>query len=80
MATEVAIFQLKSGKHPDDANSAAGQVLKDTLNTLTEQKGFQQAYWGTESENPSTFRLFVDWDSVDDHNNFIKSEYVPSHY
>lgn len=76
MATEVAIFQLKNGKTPEDANSATGQVLKDTLNTLTEQKGFQRAYWGTESENPGTFRLFVDWESVDAHINFTKEEYV----
>lgn len=74
MATEIAIFPLKDGKVPDDANSAAGQVLKDTLDTLTEQKGFQQAYWGRELENPGTFRLFVDWDSVDHHIEFTKTE------
>ena len=74
MATEIAIFQLKEGKSPEDANSAAGQVLKDTLNTLTEQKGFQRAYFGTELENPNTFRLFVDWDSVDAHIGFTKQE------
>lgn len=76
MATEVAKFELKAGMRPEDANSAAGQVLKDTLNTLTEQKGFQQAYWGIETENSSVFRLFVDWDSVDDHINFTKAEYA----
>lgn len=79
MAPEVAIFQLKAGKSPQDANSSAGQVLKDTLNTLTERKGFQQAFWGTEAENPSSFRLFVDWDAVEDHNDFIASEYEKVH-
>ena len=74
MATEIAIFPLKEGKRPDDANSQPGQVLKDTLNTLTEQKGFQRAYWGREVENPDVFRLFVDWDTVEDHITFTKSE------
>lgn len=76
MATEIAIFPLHDGKYPDDANSAAGQVLKDTLNTLTEQPGFQRAYWGREVENPGTFRLFVDWDSVEKHTEFTKTEYA----
>lgn len=74
MATEIAIFKLKDGKAPEDSTSAAGQVFKDTLNTLTEQKGFQRAYWGTETENPENFRLFVDWDSVDAHTDFTKTE------
>jgi len=74
MATEIASFKLKDGKRPDDANSAAGQTLRDTLDTLTQQKGFQRAYWGRELENPDTFRLFVDWDSVDAHMDFTKTE------
>lgn len=76
MATEIAIFPLRPGKRPDDASSGAGQVLKDTLETLTEQPGFQRAYWGREAENPDTFRLFVDWDSVDAHIEFTKKESV----
>lgn len=76
MATEIAIFPLRAGKRPDDASSGPGQVLKDTLDTLTEQPGFQRAYWGREVENPDTFRLFVDWDSVDAHIEFTKKELV----
>ena len=74
MATEIAILPLKDGKIPDDANSQPGQALKETLNTLTEQKGFQRAYWGREVENPNVLRLFVDWDTIDDHLSFRKTE------
>lgn len=74
MATEVAVFKLKAGKHPDDANSATGQVLKDTLDTLIEQKGFQRAYWGLEHENQDSFRLFVDWEDVNAHTAFTKTD------
>jgi heme-degrading monooxygenase HmoA len=79
MATEIAILPLREGKRPDDANSVTGQALKDVLNTLTEQDGFQRAYWGIEVENPNVLRLFVDWDSVDAHINFTKNEYEPPH-
>lgn len=75
MATEAAVFTLLDGKRPDDANSTAGQVWKETLETLTEQKGFQNAYWGREVENPDRLRLFVDWESVEAHINFTKTEY-----
>ncbi|KAK5094249.1 hypothetical protein LTS08_008668 [Lithohypha guttulata] len=74
-ATEIAIFPLQEGKYPDDANSTAGQVLRDTLNTLTEQPGFQRAYWGREVENPTTLRLFVDWEDVDAHISFTKKDH-----
>lgn len=74
MATEIAIFPLKDGKYPDDANSAPGQVFKDTMDVVSSQPGFQRAYWGREVENPANLRLFVDWDSVDKHTEFTKSE------
>lgn len=75
MATEIAIFTLLDGKRPDDANSAAGQVMKETLETLTQQKGFQNAYFGREVENADRLRLFVDWESVEAHTNFTKTRY-----
>lgn len=74
MATEIAILRLQAGKRPDDASSGPGQIFKDALDTLTEQPGFQRAYWGREVENPDNLRLFVDWDSVDAHIDFTKKE------
>lgn len=75
MATEIAIFQLRSGQRVDDASSSAGQVLKETLDKLSQQAGFQRAYWGLEVENPENFRLFVDWDSVEAHTEFMNKEW-----
>lgn len=76
MATEIAIFPLREGQDPNDANGETTQVLKEIFATLTQQKGFQRAYWGLEHENPITFRLFVDWDSVEAHREFTKQECV----
>jgi hypothetical protein len=74
MATEIAAFPLKENQDPNDANGPAGQILKKWLSTLVKQKGVQRAFWGLELENPSMFRLFVDWDDVDDHISFTKQE------
>lgn len=75
MATEIVIFPLREGKKTDDTNNAVRQGLKDLFDTLKDQNGFQRAYHGQEIENPNTFRLFVDWDSPEAHEEFTKNEY-----
>jgi len=78
MATEIALLPLHKGKSPEDANSPSGQALKDCLDTLTEQEGFQRAYWGTELENLDLLHLYIDWDDVDSHKKFMASpQYGP---
>lgn len=76
MATEVAILPLREGQDPQDASSEAGRSLKKIFGTLSQQKGFQRVYWGTEHENSKAFRLFVDWDSIEDHKAFANKGYV----
>lgn len=77
--TEIALLPLIEGGYPDDAHSSSGQMLKYCLDVLLAQKGVQKCYWGREVENPSMMRLFVDWDSVNDHKAFAVSKYVNSH-
>ena len=74
--TEIAYLPLKPGSNPSEADSPADSIWKDALNTVKAQPGFQRAYWSLEVENPSILRLFVDWDSIDDHETSVKSEYV----
>ena len=74
--TEIVYVALKPGSNLSEADSPAGSVWKDSLNTVKAQPGFQRAYWSLEVENPSILRLFVDWDSIDAHEKFEKSEYV----
>jgi len=76
--TEVVIFSLKpnvsvSGVAGDTTAKAAWEYIS---NTTLEQPGAQRAYWGMEEENPSTLRLFVDWDSLEHHQDFAKTEYA----
>ena len=74
--TEIALIPLKEGKHPDDPDSLPGRTHRDLLDTLLQQKGVQRCCWGRQIENKDTLVWFVDWDSVEDHKNFMNSEYV----
>lgn len=75
MATEVALLHLRDdlGNDPD---LTTNEAYRDTLTTLKQQKGFQRVYWGKQLETLSILLFFVDWDSVEDHVIFTKSEYV----
>ncbi|KAF2147578.1 uncharacterized protein K452DRAFT_314696 [Aplosporella prunicola CBS 121167] len=76
--TEIAILPLAAGAAVEDASSPAGQIWNDTLRTVLGRDGAQRAYWGRELENPSTLRLFVDWETLEHHQRFIAdASYAP---
>ncbi len=58
-ATELATLPLASGATIEDADSSAGKVWQSTLDTVSQQDGFQRCYWGREVENQSVVQLFV---------------------
>lgn len=72
-ATELATIPIASGAAVEDPNSSAGKVWQSTLDTVSQQDGFQRLYWGREVENQSVIQLFIDWDSFDAHKNFMAS-------
>lgn len=74
-ATEVALLPLKAGADISDPNTGAGTILQEALNTVLDQDGAQRAYFGTAEEDPTMLWLFVDWDSYEAHQNFIKQTY-----
>ncbi|RMZ80855.1 hypothetical protein DV737_g2812, partial [Chaetothyriales sp. CBS 132003] len=74
MATEIVTLPLLDGQTPHDPTSRAATIMKETFDTLAQQPGFQRLYWGTESENPNNWRLAIDWDTVDHHINFTKTD------
>jgi len=73
MATEIALLRLKPNTSLIDSSDAS-TAWKESLATVLEQPGVQRAYWGTAEEDPALIRLFIDWDSVDDHKKFMGSE------
>ena len=74
--TEIAYFPLKAGTNVKDVNSQAGQSWANIISTVLDQDGAQRGYFGMEVENPSMLRVFVDWDTVEQHRKFLASEYT----
>ena len=74
--TEIALFPLKAGLNAHDTSSPANRIWVEALNTVVSQPGARRAVYGMELENPTNFRLYVEWDKVEDHERFTKSAYV----
>lgn len=74
MATEIAILPLLEGVDLEDTTNTGSQAFQDVIRIVKAQKGFQRLYWGQEEGNPSSLRVFIDWDSVDDQVAFTKTE------
>jgi len=71
--TEIAFIPLKAGVDVNDENNPGYQAWQDTLSTVSQQAGYQRAYYGPELEDPSTLQLLIDWDSLESHLKFIDS-------
>lgn len=67
--TEIALLPIPSG---------SAEKLPGLLTKMTQQKGYLNAWWGSEIENPDTIRLVVDWAELEDHKNFMQSAYASS--
>ena len=71
--TELATIPLKTGATIEDPDSSAGTIWSASLHTISQQQGYQRAFYGRELENLSLVQLFIDWDSYEAHHNFVKS-------
>ncbi len=58
-ATEIATIPLITGAAIEDPSSPAGKVMQATIDTVSQQDGFQRALWGREVENPSVLQLLI---------------------
>ena len=58
-ATEIAFLPLTAGANIEDSSTAAGKIWRDTLDTVSQQDGFQRAYYGRQVENQSMLDFFV---------------------
>ncbi len=57
--TEIARIPLKAGSEIGDPKNHASGTLNGLLNTISQQDGFQQQYFGMEMENPNTLQLLI---------------------
>lgn len=74
MAGPVTEFACMALKHGIDSGSDGYEALEKTALTAVSQPGAQRVYWASGIEDPTRFWLFLDWNSIEDHFRFQKSE------
>lgn len=72
--TEFAYFAHKPGLDIWNESTPEGKAMQTAFNTALQQPGAQQASYGFEIEKPDNVWLFLDWDSVEDHMKYRKTE------
>ncbi|CEJ57515.1 hypothetical protein PMG11_06206 [Penicillium brasilianum] len=78
--TEIAFAPLKKGINVTDPGSDAYKTLtEEAFRRIKGWKACQRVYWGVEIEDPDKLRLFVNWDSLEAHEEANKDPaYLPA--
>ncbi|KAM0347696.1 hypothetical protein ACHAPU_004711 [Fusarium lateritium] len=71
--TEFSYLAVHEDVDVFDQSSAAGKTYQNVIDTVLRQPGARRVYTGVEIENPSTVWLFLDWETLEDHENYPKS-------
>lgn len=74
--TSIAIIPLKDGERPEDINTIAGKLMHRQISYILKSAGAQRCYWGRVIEHPDQLFLFVDWDTVQHHIDFVNNPYA----
>jgi len=72
--TEIATLPLKAGVDIETPGSDGAQVVKDMIATILNQKGSQRVHYGRQLASPDTLQLAIDWDNLQCHKDFQKSD------
>jgi uncharacterized alpha-E superfamily protein len=57
--TEVATITFKPGADLSSPSTPAAKAWSETLSTVSQQDGYQRAYWGHQLENPNIILLLI---------------------
>ncbi|KAH6952961.1 hypothetical protein DER45DRAFT_617334 [Fusarium avenaceum] len=71
--TEFSYVVANEGVNIFDESSAAGKTYQNVIDTVLRQPGARRVYTGVEIEDPSKVWLFLDWESLEDHENYPKT-------
>lgn len=71
--TEFSYVVANEGVNVFDESSAAGKTYQNVIDTVLRQPGARRVYTGVEIEDPSKVWLFLDWESLEDHENYPKT-------
>jgi hypothetical protein len=70
---EFAYMDVKPNLDVMNDSTREGQVLTGAWNTVTTAPGGpKRVYWGLEIEEPSRVWGFLEWDSIEQHEEFAK--------
>lgn len=72
--TEFAYFGVKPGSKILDDSTWEGRYMTQEWETACLQPGAHRAYWHLQIEDPSKLVGFLDWDEVENHHNWLKTE------
>ncbi|KAK7426537.1 hypothetical protein QQZ08_006996 [Neonectria magnoliae] len=72
--TEFSYLTVNEGANAFDDSTEAGKALANALDTVLKQPGARRVYTGLEIENPANLWLFLDWDTIEHHLNYRKSD------
>jgi heme-degrading monooxygenase HmoA len=73
MVTEVLTFQLKESSSLADSSSPVATTIREFLKIELAADGAKQAHFGHFIEKPDTVVIFVNWDSLEAHQNFMST-------
>ncbi|KAH6663943.1 hypothetical protein F5X68DRAFT_265927 [Plectosphaerella plurivora] len=72
--TELGCMGVKPNLDIMDPSKPEGRILPDAWDIVTTKPGGpSRVVWGLEHEEPSRVWAFFDWDSVEQHNEFVKT-------
>ncbi|WPH04201.1 Hypothetical protein R9X50_00708900 [Acrodontium crateriforme] len=72
--TEICIVPLVPNADVGDPQAEGAKTFKAFTDTLGQQSGVQGIKFGMEHENADTLQVFIDWDNIDKHKDFMASE------
>lgn len=74
LITEIGHVALKPGFGKDayKIDTQVGKALQLVIDSVLDF-GAVAAHWAMSDEHPDRFNVFVDWHSVDEHNEYIKA-------
>ena len=71
MITEIVTFELAAPANLSIATSPTASTIRAFLSSVTAAEGAHTAYFGQFDEKPETAVMFIDWDSVAAHKQFM---------
>ncbi|KAI9822704.1 MAG: hypothetical protein M1827_000423 [Pycnora praestabilis] len=75
--TETCIINLRGPYDLKDSSTPEGKIWSSSIETLKKCPGFRDIYTSNVVEDKTKARMFINWDSVEDHFAFYETPHFP---